>query len=381
MPARGRLGRCLLVSRIDSRHHFTIRQQKWTVAVSLAAVDKPPKLMDTMKVRHLELVSKGQLVQWAVVEDGNTVFVAFKGSDANISDVISSLGAIPVQHPVHGLYVHTCVHTSLQAGPSEELGVAGRLSAILQQVARRRSVVLCGHSLGGGYALLVALELLHANSARVAAVMTFGSPHVVVPSVESRDWKRLSAITCHFINSWDAVARIPSQWEWLEGTVKSVLSTLEVKTGPVKVGVPFAEGVTRKVIDHLHATYAALKDRVAKYDTVGAIYFLSPGVAFTMCVPTDGRTRSHHEYLRKTPEEWGWFVFEQHSSIAYLSVLTELIEHADGLRRAGLFAHLSELATAAPGILQSRCKCLERALGRCGGGPLSGALVAQHAST
>jgi len=222
---------------------------------------------------------------------------------------------------------------------------------------------------------------LHANSARVAAVMTFGSPHVVVPSVESRDWKRLSAITCHFINSWDAVARIPSQWEWLEGTVKSVLSTLEVKTGPVKVGVPFAEGVTRKVIDHLHATYAALKDRVAKYDTVGAIYFLSPGVAFTMCVPTDGRTRSHHEYLRKTPEEWGWFVFEQHSSIAYLSVLTELIEHADGLRRAGLFAHLSELATAAPGILQSRCKCLERALGRCGGGPLSGALVAQHAST
>eukprot|EP00966_Prymnesium_polylepis_P320673 7377045-Prymnesium_polylepis.1 len=90
LAARGRLGRCLLVSRIDSRHHFTIRQQKGTVAVSLAAVDKPPKLMDTMKVRHLELVSKGQLVQWAVVEDGNTVFVAFKGSDANISDVIST---------------------------------------------------------------------------------------------------------------------------------------------------------------------------------------------------------------------------------------------------------------------------------------------------
>jgi hypothetical protein len=72
---------------------------------------------------------------------------------------------------------------------------------------------VCGHSLGGGYAQLAALELLqHVNSEiKPSAVVTFGSPLVIVPDPKHENrgtWEALDAICLAFINSFDPVPRM-----------------------------------------------------------------------------------------------------------------------------------------------------------------------------
>ena len=155
-----------------------------------------------------------------------------------------------------------------------------------------------------------------------------------VPSPESKVWKRLNAIAQLYVNSWDPVPRLPSEWEWVEGACKAALTSLDLKKGPLTMGVPFAEGMKRKFLSTLQATYLELKSRLATYDTVGTTFFIGSGIAFAMAVPTDCKSKSHKAHLQRMPDDWGWFVLDQHGSSRYLAVLTELCEQSEALSRA-----------------------------------------------
>jgi pimeloyl-ACP methyl ester carboxylesterase len=95
------------------------------------------------------------------------------------------------------------------------------LEQVIEHVSKHRKpsqgLVVCGHSLGGGYAQLAALELLQHDNSKFSpsAVVTFGSPLVIVPDPghEHRDtWEALDAMCLSFINSYDPVPRMLGSW-------------------------------------------------------------------------------------------------------------------------------------------------------------------------
>ena len=83
-------------------------------------------------------------------------------------------------------------------------------------------------SLGGGYALLSALELFargqDADGFLIdpAAVVTFGAPMVIVPGVKKYFWQTLHARAVVVINAWDACPRTPSCEAWMFDVLPSV---------------------------------------------------------------------------------------------------------------------------------------------------------------
>jgi hypothetical protein len=94
-------------------------------------------------------------------EDGITV-VAFPGTH-DIADVLRDLRAWPVRDPRLG-YCHA--------------GIRDGALALAHQIAldtAGRRLVLTGHSLGGGYALVVG-ALFAADHMAPAAIVTFGAP-------------------------------------------------------------------------------------------------------------------------------------------------------------------------------------------------------------
>ena len=47
------------------------------------------------------------------------------------------------------------------------------------------------------------------------SVVTFGAPMVIVPDTANDVWRRLNTSASLFINTWDAVPRLPSSEAWL----------------------------------------------------------------------------------------------------------------------------------------------------------------------
>ena len=102
--------------------------------------------------------------------------------------------------------------------------------------AKGEPLILCGHSLGGGYALVMATHLLATHLldkgavwADVTAVRTFGAPHALgVLHDESADrtlLERLHKISIHWVHEWDPVPRIPICHEWVIERLRQNLST------------------------------------------------------------------------------------------------------------------------------------------------------------
>ena len=117
-------------------------------------------------------------VQWAIAlsNDGNTAIVVFKGTD-NPMDAVVGISAILDYKESLDLEVHSGMWGALHV---KKNGVAEQIMAELREVGGGREVVVCGHSLGGGYALLLALEMLQRNM-KVSAVISHGGPQVIVP--------------------------------------------------------------------------------------------------------------------------------------------------------------------------------------------------------
>ena len=96
-------------------------------------------------------------------------------------------------------------------------------------------LVVCRHSLGGGYAQVMAVHLL-IREVDVAAVRTFGAPHVLVPQREfcGKLHSKLHSITQHWVHDWDPVPRLPFCKSWLVDVLPKLRP--EVVMG-VRVGI------------------------------------------------------------------------------------------------------------------------------------------------
>jgi pimeloyl-ACP methyl ester carboxylesterase len=161
-------------------------------------------------------------VQWAVAtckRDEGTVMVVFRGSDNPLDIVTSSVDACMFIKDL-GLRANSrlwgALHSS-EHGASESIIRALTSDAELKD----RAVVVCGHSLGGAYATLFALELLKRGVA-VRSVASFGGPQVVVPKPDNELWRSLNEVATVYVNEFDAIPRLPSCERWVFDAVPSI---------------------------------------------------------------------------------------------------------------------------------------------------------------
>lgn len=222
---------------VPGTHHSLaepcLRLSKWIYRVTEADHPLPPPLQEQgMSVELLSLAGdqgKYDGVQWAIVRDdrqAGTIFVVFKGTDRTF-DILTDLGANVNFEAMQGvgkvertkaLTSGIGVHSGMWSAMSSA-NVYTRLVSSLEAAIKTRqfagSVVICGHSLGGGYATLATLKLcdLHpyttpmedGTSIEVGGqrcllqCVTFGCPQVVVqpePEANNQAWSAVS------ISSW-----------------------------------------------------------------------------------------------------------------------------------------------------------------------------------
>ena len=156
-------------------------------------------------------------------------------------------------------------HALQQEGDETNHVVRDVLEALKHRQPEERLVV-CRHSLGGGYAQVMAVHLL-IREVDVAAVRTFGAPHVLVPQREfcGKLHSKLHSITQHWVHDWDPVPRLPLCKSWLVDVLPKLRP--EVVMG-VRVGIAQREP--------LRQTYDRTKARMLdKYDVVGKVVLVS----------------------------------------------------------------------------------------------------------
>ena len=160
-------------------------------------------------------------------------------------DIVIDSGFLPLESPVHGLWVHSAMHAALHHKGGDV--VRQVLEVISSDCAawashHGKSVVLCGHSLGAAYAQLVSAELLHLHASPEGSgsghpgsgsssrnepmtlhmnnlhiglrSISFGGPSVFhnpdpdVPA-QLQLFQRLNRSCFNFINAYDLVPRLP----------------------------------------------------------------------------------------------------------------------------------------------------------------------------
>jgi len=113
-----------------------------------------------LQIVHLALAEDGEPMQWAVVTSADSVFITFRGTMSPI-DVLIDVGFMKLYVESVGLQVHCGIWSSLHGVANQFAALMRLLQNALQTKHDSSHVVLCGHSLGGGYAILTALEMLH----------------------------------------------------------------------------------------------------------------------------------------------------------------------------------------------------------------------------
>jgi len=130
-----------------------------------------------------------------VVRDRHRTIVAFRGSD-DLWDWLTNLRAWTAVTP-YGR-VHRGYYGVLQS-------LADELRAVLVDDARRRPVVLTGHSMGGALAVVAGLLLTEAGS-KPGGIYTFGQPQVGDHHFSRSFSERYPARLFRFVNGADAIA-------------------------------------------------------------------------------------------------------------------------------------------------------------------------------
>ena len=133
-----------------------------------------------------------------MLEDEDVFYVTFKGTD-NLFEMIIDLDVLLTRFC--GLQVHNGMAGALQHEQAGGMSVLEELRTMAYTFgAQGKPVILTGHSLGGGYALLAGLYLLeHGCADVVSQAVTFGAPQVMVPNVESRSCQQLERITTLYV--------------------------------------------------------------------------------------------------------------------------------------------------------------------------------------
>jgi hypothetical protein len=157
----------------------------------------------------LEIVSFGFVAQ----DPAGNVVIAIRGT-ANLLEWGQDARFLPVNCPFlagAGLTEDgfTAVYESLRVGSSAE---SKRLAETLPSMAFPHpvtSLTICGHSLGGALATLLALDVVANTKFKSPSAYTYASPRTGDPSFADT-YKQLVPNTIRIVNRFDAVPNLPT---------------------------------------------------------------------------------------------------------------------------------------------------------------------------
>ena len=235
-------------------------------------------------VRHATQKSgSNSPVQWLLARSWSKLYVAFRGTK-DLQDGAIDLGAVPDFHRFkeYGIGVHGGIAHALEQEGDEVNHV---VHDVLQVLDKHRlpgeQLVLCGHSLGGAYAQVMAVHLL-SRKVEVTALRTFGAPHVLVPpkpQESPRLWQKLNSITQHWVHDWDPVPRLPLCKTWLV----DVLPKLKCE---IVQGVRL--GMSQKEREKLQQSYDDSRAKLLdKYDVAGEVVLVSKATGLALGASED----------------------------------------------------------------------------------------------
>ncbi|CAE7347973.1 yiaY [Symbiodinium sp. CCMP2456] len=244
---------------MDFRNEVVLQEE-----VAAVATQQPVDVLYATNKCH-----RASPVRWLLARSRRVLYAAFRGTDY-AQDAAIDLSAVPDFHIFneHGIGVHSAIaHALEQEGDETNHVVRDVLRALEEHRQPEERLVLCGHSLGGGYAQVMAVHLL-IRKVDVAAVRTFGAPHVLVPQRKSpRFWEKLHSITQHWVHDWDPVPRLPLCKTWLVDVMPRL--KLEVVKG-IRVGIP------ARCVERLRQDCDRTKSLLLeKYDVVGKVVLVS----------------------------------------------------------------------------------------------------------
>jgi len=273
-------------------------------------------LPDGFTTEVVKSAENENLVSWSALTSDTTIWISFRGTD-NLIDAVIDAAGWSYDHADFGLSVHGGMWLALTQQHSHTLDQIHETVADLQKrQPALTQVVLCGHSLGGAYAILAALDRLH-KGLNVTSVCAFGAPQVVVPNRNLLIWQRLHAVTTHYVNSWDLFPRMPSCLPWIFNVLPGALpDKISIKLGSLRVGFKAAGG---EVVNQLSKFTGVF----AKYDVVGTLVFIRRGSRKVVSLES-AEDEKHWELLNTQPPKFGGFVLEQHSMKEYASVFAAL---------------------------------------------------------
>ena len=291
-------------------------------------------------------------MQWITARclTSRALYIAFRGT-YDLGDVAISTGFAPGFEAQHCVGVHSGI-ASVLTDPHNN--VIEQIDSKLKELcARTVPIVLCGHSLGGGYAQVAACHLVHMGW-KVAAVRTFGSLHPLAPFpgssrvscfrklfpslIMSRcdvkcKWTldKLIPVMQHYVHAWDPIPRVLVCRKWRE----KVLPNFKLKV----LGVHIELVPAGKLIED--ASKSVLK-QLEKYDVFGEVVMVSAGSPTAFVRASKGT--SLKELLGEAPpqsithEE----LFSYHRMADYLSILERVGESrmAKASSRAGAWSWL-----------------------------------------
>ncbi|ETO27288.1 Lipase family protein, partial [Reticulomyxa filosa] len=186
-----------------------------------------------------KLDSNDEFVRYSVVrprDTEGTAYVVFRGSQTT-TDWLSNLNAMPLKVKEYGFRVHSGMHAQLQHKALEEL-----IDLFLTE-----KLVITGHSLGAGYAVLAAADLLGALGINYPmAVYTFGAPLVIEKNaaIISAIGRILEKIVYNFVNQFDVIPRLQTSasFPYLSNLIgQTVDLILKGKGGIFALGATFLD--------------------------------------------------------------------------------------------------------------------------------------------
>jgi hypothetical protein len=166
-----------------------------------------------VQVRELHSSHRSCAIQYAICIDVPTnpkkCYIVFRGTVMNrLADwaVNFSITAAKMSS-ANDLVVHGGTLNELQNPMAPVLEGLAERPDLKQAKENGAEIFVCGHSLGGGYAVLAAAHLLHAGFT-VSQVYAFGSPQYVAKGQETNSvWQDLNRITTTVVHNCDLVPR------------------------------------------------------------------------------------------------------------------------------------------------------------------------------
>eukprot|EP00933_Yihiella_yeosuensis_P031992 TRINITY_DN25578_c0_g1_i1.p1 TRINITY_DN25578_c0_g1~~TRINITY_DN25578_c0_g1_i1.p1 ORF type:complete len:884 (-),score=129.52 TRINITY_DN25578_c0_g1_i1:277-2928(-) len=256
-----------------------------------------------------------KIASWSVFTCADSIWVSFRGTKSLV-DAVVDIGVVPFGGASHGLQVQGVMWLSLTQRNHHTLNAINDVVAKLQKDRPElQKVILCGHSLGGSYAILLGLYRLHLGLA-VTSIEAFGAPQCVVPDRDHELWQRLNELTTVYVNAWDTVPRLPACSNWLFDVLPRALPhKLSLKVGAFEIGVKAGGKAIQAFYPH--------RGIFADYGVVGTLVFMRHNSRKVVVIEnTDPGMQQ--QALEVAPREVAGFVVEDHDSAAYAQILARV---------------------------------------------------------